>query len=499
MAKKQTSSFSRTGIGLNVLVQAASVFFLVIVANYIGFNYYERWDLSRSQKFSLAEQTKQVLREFQEPLEIVMLSSPTNVGIDAMIHGDVQNLLKELEFSGRQKIEIEYVDPTRDPGRSRELEEQFDFDGAPNALLLAYGDRKKTIPLVDLADFDLSGVPLGDSARLETFKGEQVLTAAFIELLDPKKAKVYFLQGHGEAPAGKLNMLLDFIGRQNAEVWGLNLSTLAGSGIPADADVICMVAPRFDISEAELEMFKDYWSRNGRLIILLNPDVQTPVLNRLLSSAHITPRNDRVLRIIPSLTQPGLFGIDRDVFGGFLPGSAITKRLETVTALLPSPTQSLAFEQSIASRADIQLRPLIQAMDTYWGETKYAEIDAQTGPKFDEGVDAQPVILAVSAEKGGTADEGTDVAASRMVVVGCGSFADDDVVQKSPGNLDFMISAINRMLERSKRTGVAPKTVTNYALNLTGEQMERLSLHTLILIPGAVALLGLIVAFRRRA
>ena len=97
-------------------------------------------------------------------------------------------------------------------------------------------------------------------------------------------------------------------------------------------------------------------------------------------------------------------------------------------------------------------------------------------------------------------DDRTDVASSRMVVVGNSAFiADKALDASSQGNLDFMISVINRMLERKNLMGVAPRTVTNYMLNLTDPQLRGIALYALVVIPGVVALLGLVVGLRRRA
>lgn len=495
MARKSTpTSFSRAGISFNLLLQSVCVVFLFVAANYIGFHYYKRWDLSRSQKFSLSEQTKQVIREFSQPIKIVLYSSPTDQGLGTMVHADTQSLLKELEFSGRRKIEVETIDPSREPGRAREAQAEFAFEGAESSLLLAYGDRKKTIPLAELGDFDLSGLEIGDPPRLVAFKGEAALTAAFIELLDPEKSKVYFVTGHGEREAKDLQLLLEFLDRQNAEAMGLPLLSMLA--VPEDADAVCLIAPRLDLADGELEVLKNYWDNGGRLFILLDPDADTPNLHKFLAPVGIIPRDDRVLRIFSSPTSPGTINIIKVVVGGFLPDAAITKRLGTVNAVLPEPTQSLALETCTAARQDVQLRPLIQAGELYWGETRYENLEETA---FDEGVDTQPAIVGASAEKGGTAAEETDVATSRMVVVGSGGFLDDEVVRQAPGNLDFAISALNRLLDSSKRTGVVPKTISNFALNLTDSQMQRLGLYTLVVMPGLVALFGLVVAIRRRA
>ena len=52
----------RVRIGVNVLVQIAILLlFLAIAANYLGFEHYRRWDLSRDQKYALSDKTKRFL------------------------------------------------------------------------------------------------------------------------------------------------------------------------------------------------------------------------------------------------------------------------------------------------------------------------------------------------------------------------------------------------------------------------------------------------------
>jgi hypothetical protein len=110
-----------------------------------------------------------------------------------------------------------------------------------------------------------------------------------------------------------------------------------------------------------------------------------------------------------------------------------------------------------------------------------------------------PVIVAASAEKGAAKDARTDVASSRLVVVGNSAFIEDESLRQAPADLDFIISVFNRMLERTKLTGITPKSAQSFSLSLTDAQIRGIAFYTLFVIPGSVALLGLIVAFRRRA
>jgi hypothetical protein len=493
-------SFSRVGIGFGLLIQTVCIVFLVIAANYIGFNFYRHWDFSRSQKFTLADQTKQALRQFpaQSPLKIIAYYSATSLGPDGAIYGDVQNLLDELKFSARNHVQIEWVDPTRNPSRARELQTKYKFDGSGNVLILDYAGRSKFVRTLDLADYDMGGVEQGEPPRLQDFKGEAVLTAALIELLNPERAKIYFLQGHDEISPASLTRLGDFISRQNATCFAIDLA--AQDSVPKDAGAVFIVGAKYDLTDRELTILENYWKQDGRMVVLLDPTVNTPKLRKLLNDVGIFPRNDRVLRIVPSLTQPGLIGIERRVVGQFLPESPITQRLAGVNAFFIGNTQSIYLDTAAATKADIQLRPLIQAAEAYWGETKYA--DTSKGVQYDDGEDTgQPVIIAASAEKGGVGDARMDVATSRMVVVGNCDFVTDDALADAgaQADIDFMVSTVNRMLERHKLSGIAPKSAMNVSLSLLDSQIRGIALYTLVAIPGAAALIGFIVGWRRRA
>lgn len=502
MAKNPAkTSFSRAGIGLGVLVQSLCVVFLVVAANYVSFHYFERWDFSRSQRFTLAEQTKQVLRQADKktPARIVVSFSPTSLDLAAALYGDLQNLLAEFEFSARDRLVVDWVDPTRDPARARELQSRYNFDPAQNVIVVEYAGRTKVVPIADLGDFDLSGLAMGEPPRLEAFRGEAVLTSALIELQNPDRARMYFLQGHGETSPAALTRFSAALSRQNVECLALNLA--AAGGIPSDADAVCLIGARYDLPAAEIDFLRRYWQANGRLAILLEPSADTPNLRKFLNELCVYPRNDRVLRVIPSPVQPGVVFIERRVVGLFQPDSPITKRLVGVNAIFVGDSSSLYLDLPATASADLQVRSLIQAAEEYWGEARYTETEKQ-GVRYDDGEDTgTPIVLAASVEKGGARDDRTDVATSRLVVVSNCAFIEDAVVAEAAaqGNLDFMLSAMNRLLDRSKLTGVAPRAVTNYVLSLTEAQMRSIAFYTLVIIPAAAALLGLVVAFRRRA
>lgn len=488
----------RWEIRISLVVQLICVVIVLVVVNVFAFRHYERWDFSRSQKFSLAEQTKRVLRDITDPVKILVYFSPTHQSHESTLYRDVDNLLREYQFSGRDKITVERIDPARDQARAREVQAKYQFGGEDNVLVLELGGKTQIVKIGEMAEFDFSGLTSGEAPRLVAFRGEAVLTSALLELLNPEKRKIYFLRGHGEAPpveGGPLQSLIAALSRQYVDMETLDLATL--DRVPGDAALVCVLAPAFDLPARELAVLDRYWQSQGRLIIALDPDATTPGLHGFLVDKGIVPQDDRVLRIAESPVMPGVIGIWRIVVGKILTDSAITKRFEGVNMLFDGSTQSLLLNTEVAEERGIQLRPLVLAEESFWGETDYQDLEA--GVAFDEETDSgPPLFLAASAELGAIADDRVELASSALVVVGNGEFIRDASVAQSPVNVDFFISSVNWMLDRTRLTGIAPRAAGSTTLRLTNEQMRNLAFYSIIVMPAVVALLGLFVAWTRR-
>lgn len=485
----------RIGIGLQTL----AVLVIFILVNYLSFEYYIRRDYSRSQKFALSSQTKRVLGSFKKDVRIIVISSPTSLSQIDEIRRDVYNLLEEIRFSGREHMRIEYVDPTRDLARIRELQSKYRFSNNDHFILLDYDGRVRFLDLTEMAEFDMNPITYGDAPRLIAFRGEQALTSAFIELLHPNRPVLYFLQGHGEpepspqSPA--IARLCEYIQAQNIKIAPLSL--IASDTIPSDFGVLVILSPKFDLDERETAILLKWLQERGRLIVLLDPNAATPRLHSLIKAMGIIPHNDRVLRLVSIPYMPEKIGIWRElVMGDVLPTTEITRRLAGKIIPFPGVTQSLGLDRKLAEKENIQLRPLIQAAEEFWGETDY-EPNNPKGVRYEDGKDyGQPLAIAISADQNGVEDDRVEVQTSRLIVVGNAQFAFD--ASLSPQGLDFLMSTINSLLNRGKLAGVVPKTIAHFALNLTDEQLGRIALFTMVIIPGFVGILGILIWWRRR-
>ncbi|MCK9590142.1 MAG: hypothetical protein M0Q93_12370, partial [Terrimicrobiaceae bacterium] len=189
-------------------------------------------------------------------------------------------------------------------------------------------------------------------------------------------------------------------------------------------------------------------------------------------------------------------GILREVTGEVLPTMEFTRRLEGTTVLFAGATQSLKLERELAEKQKIRLRPLIQAAEEFWGETNYVPNQPQ-GVRYEDGIDhGQPLTVAASADRDGVEDDRVEVQTSKLIVAGSSQFAFD--ASATPQGMDFILSAINSLLDRGKLSGVTAKSVTHFALNLTDGQLGRIALFTMVILPALSALTGLFVWWRRR-
>ncbi len=485
----------RAGIRVGIGLQAVAVLVLFAAVNFFSFNNYVRVDNSRSQKFALASQTKRVFRELKKPAEITVIASRTLASPATQIYGDIKNLLDEFQFSGREKIQVEYVDPTRDLSRMRELQAKYKFTSADNVLIISYDGRNRFVGMLEMADFDFRPVAQGEAPRLIAFRGEQALTGALMGLLRPEDQTVYLLQGHGEPALNEstpIAVLLDYLGKQSLKVEPLSLA--AADAIPANAGAVLIIAPRTDLEEREAAVLQAWMKQRGRMLVLLDPDAPTPRLRGLIGSAGIVPRDDRVLRTVKLSFATGIL---RDVTAEVLPATEWTKRLVGTTVLFPGATQSLFLDEKFAAEQKIQLRALVAPMEEFWGETDFA-LNQPEGVAYQDGIDhGQPLVIAASADRGGVADDRVEVQTSRLIVVGSSQFVMDSAIK--PSGLDLVLGAVNSLLDRSRIAGVAPKSVTHFSLDLTERQLGLIALFSMVLLPGAAAVCGVAVWWRRRS
>ncbi len=495
----------RVQIGFNVVVQVVLLLILAAMVNYLGFEHYRRWDYSRDRRYAISDKTRRVLESLKSKLRITVFFSP-----NTPISEDVQNLLTEYQYAAKGKVDVERIDPTRSFSRAKELFDKYKVVSDENLLVLDYDGRNKTVKASEMAEVDQSGMAMGEGPRVTAFKGEQAVTSAIIDLTEGKKNTIGYVLGHKEPPIAEqaqrgpmmqppasspVSVLKTFIENENIAIKELNLFSV--DAVPAEMKTVMIVGPQYDLSDREMQLLRNFWNKQGRILLLLDPSAKTPKLDAFLSELGVRVNDDRLMAVVRTGIQE--MARVRDVIAKFLPDSPITKRLGDVRAPFVGGTCSLTLEPDRVRSAGISLQPLAQAEKGYWGEVDYNSDDPaklEFDAKRDHG---PPLNIAVSIEKGGSGDERVQVNSARMVVVSNALFVQDQVLTQDQQALDFMSGSINWLMSREQLIGIAPKVPKTLTFTLDENALRNLRWIVLVLMPLVPALIGSAVWWKRRA
>ena len=482
----------RLRIGFNVLAQIVLVLFLVAMVNSIAFKHYARWDFSRDQKYALSDKTKRFLDTLKGKMRITVFFPPTTP-----ITTDVQNLLTEYQYAGKGKIDIEHIDPERNLSRAKELFDKYKVVTDEPLLVVDYEGRNKTVKASEMADIDQSGMALGEGPRVAAFKGEQAITSAMIDLVEGKKKTLGYVLGHKEpalTEGSAISVLKTFIENENIQFKELNLLDL--DAIPEDVKTVMIIGPQYDFSDREMKLLRNFWDKQGRILLLLDPAAKTPKLGAFVSELGVKVNDDRLMVFLRTGIQE--LALTRDVQARFPGDSPITRRLADVRALFLGGTSSLTLEPDRARVANIRIEPLIQAEKGYFAETDYNtdnQAKLQADAKRDDNTQ---ITIGAAIEKGGSADERVQLNSSRLVVVSNATFVQDNAITQDQQGLDFMSGSVNWLLSREQLIGIAPKVSKPLTFSLNEDELARLRWIVLVFMPLIPAVIGTVVWWQRR-
>jgi len=470
----------------------SAVAILLAVALFAGINYlssrhWARGDWTKTQIYSLSEQTKKVLAGLKAPVRVTVFMTG-----EARLYQPVRELLSRYQDAS-PKIEVEYLDPRRNLARAEALVKEFGI--RQSTVVFRSGDRKKYVEEEKLADMDMAG--MGAAPSIKSFKGEEAFTSAILAVTEQRQPKIVFAQGHGEAPLDSgergrgyadAKQLLE---RDNMTVGTWN--ALGKADLPADADVIVVAGPQAAWLDPEAGALDKYLAGGGHALLLLDPVLpgagappaelgMRPVLDRwalkLGDDLVVDPAN--ALPMVGAETvlanKFGTHPIVRSISGAGLP------------VIFPIARSVTKGEKPPAGIAEAML---VETSPEGWGETNLKSLE--TGIQKEPGDTPGPVSLAVAV--GG--DEKPGAKTPRLVVVGNSRFATAGYLANGANGMLFA-NAIHWLAGSEKQIGIPPKTPEQTSLSLTDRQVQRIAIASVAGLPLLAVLLGIWVWYRRR-
>jgi ABC-type uncharacterized transport system len=506
ISKSPPKRIRRLQIGANVVLQVVFLLLIAAFVNYLGLQHYRRADFSRDQKFALSDKTKRFLGTLKSKMRVTIFFAP-----QTPITNDVQSLLTEYQYAGKGKIDVENIDPERNLSRAKELFDKYKVVSEESLLVLDYEGRNKTVKASEMAEMDQSGMQFGEGPRVAAFKGEQAITSAMMDLVEGKKNTVGYVNGHKEPditvppmspatfgqdqPVSPVSVMKTFIENENIKLEELNLFNVGE--IPAEIKTVMITGPQYDLSDREMKMLRDFWDKQGRILLLIDPSAKTPKLFAFLNELGVRPNDDRLMAFVRTGIQE--MAVIRDVQATFVGDHPVTQRLAGARGLFFGGTSSLMLEPDRVRAANIRLQPLVQAEKGYFAEKDY---NAQDQAKFQadaKNAPDTPITIAAAVEKGAPGDARVQMNTARMVVVTNATFVQNNALTQDQQGLDFISGAINWLLNREQLIGIAPKVPKSLTFTLSADALRNVRLIILILMPLIPALIGAMVWWQRRA
>ena len=463
-------SQSRRSAVNRVLISLAIVLSAAVLLNIVALGSTARWDTSASKQFTIAPQTKDVLRDLSERIHVIgfyALSERTS----QVSRADSDRLLSEFERHAQGRLTFELVDVEANPSRARAL----GLDDFPTLVFQSEGAASAfSVPADDVS--------------------EQRLVTSLLIATRQQQKMVYYLTGHGERDFQDRSAASDGFGLVGAGIvfdgyrtQALNLAQ--AGGVPDDAAVLVIAAPRGELLGPEEAILGDWLADGGRALFLMEPSAPASFV-RLL-----TPWGIDVL--------PGVI---------FDSGSSITG--DPQTPLLQRNDYVPATGDNDATRIveslDVTFFPDVGALGltpeaiagsreggwpvTYTSLAQTSSVSALTDVAGGQLLGPHTLVMAAQ----GTLPDGEVSAVTSSIVV----FADSDFATNrfynAYANADLLLNSVNWLAEDFTLVSIRPNAGSFRQLVMTRQEFNFVRFSSWFVLPAAMIMLGIIAWWRRR-
>lgn len=470
-----------TVAGTNALAATLSVLLILGLVNFMAVRYPVRVDLTENQQYTLAAQSRQLVRSLKQPVKVWIFD-----------RGPVppdKELLENYRRQNSGNFSFEYVDPQASPT----LAQQYGVTRFGEVHLQS-GERKQFLMNVD------------QQSRLT----ESRLTNGIAQITSTGTKKVYFLQGHGEhslsAGQGAISEAVKNL--QNKNISSEPLYLAEKGQVPEDAEAVVIAGPDKALFEGEIKALEDYLNRGGSLMVMVDPQVD-PKLGSLLEDWGVKLDNRLVIDASgigqrigfgpaePLITTYGEHPITKDfqgdysVFRGARPLEIRAIEGIEQTPILVTNERSWAEsnpqKQPLTFNADSDKKgPLVLGVALTRKAGFEIEPTAKSSPAPAEKQSANTTPSpSPKATESPTANQKPVVSTgeSRLVVIGNSSFTTDGAFEQGL-NGDIFLNSVGWLSnQEAQLLSIRPKEVTNRRINLTAQQGLILGWMALAILP----------------
>lgn len=267
---------------VNALIMSGLAFMALVLVN-VASNKWDFWraDLTSEGLYTLSEESRALVAGLDHNVRLVLL---TKLEAQQQDIAPVEAILEQYDAASA-RVAVERVDLRRKSFEEREKlykELELQQRGADDDELVGVVVQTGEATADGWAPTESKHIPLHEmweqsfaEERKPAFNGEQKISTAIREVLDPTRAKVYFLTGHLEqsiddrAEHEGLAKLAALLRARNLEPASLNL--LTETKVPEDAALLVIPGPRTTLDQREVEAIERWLQKGGDALVMLEP------------------------------------------------------------------------------------------------------------------------------------------------------------------------------------------------------------------------------------
>ena len=437
------------------------VFLLIIIfINIIAVKYNRIFDLTPEKKYTLSDQTKQILEELKKKVQITVFYKKGD-------REEYEDQLRRFSYEN-SNISCSVLNLDRNPVKAK----NYGVSGYGEAVVES-GEKRKKISYPD----------------------EEAVINAILHVTGDKKKVIYFLTGHGEKNSDDTDEKDGYdtfaraLEHENYQVKPLSL--LREKKVPLETAVLIISGPKKEYLEPELKNLSDYLTQGGKILCMLDP-YTVPKLVDFFKKYGVVYGDDIVVDKKSSLMGGDCFSPVAHLFNK---KHTITRRLnaEVIFHLARSVESGDSYYKGVSGTSIIRTDP------ESWGETNRESVD-RGKVSFNKRMDKKgPVTVGIAVNSIEKENK------KEMVKWAICAFGDSDIASNGyfdvAGNSDLVLNSVswlareeNLISIRSKRKKQTP--VSPYSL--TDRQGRNMFLFIVVAVPALFCVIGVLMFFRRR-
>ncbi|MFB6355717.1 MAG: Gldg family protein [bacterium] len=443
-------------------------------------------DMTEANLYTLSDQTHSVLEDVDKKITLLFFHPEAKTGQKrSIVKVDwVRGLLNRYESSS-SKVTFREVDPDI----KINLAERYNVRGnnKANAIVVKIGKNHSTITPRDMYKFKRSMM----GARPQSFRGEEAVTSAILNLTRTTNRDVLFMTGHGEyrlqaSGTPRRRQRGQQQGSRSLTSWK---SALSGEGftprtwnpvenkdLPDTRNLLVIYDPQRPISKSLSEKISKWYHDGGNLFLVSAPE-NIGNLSSLAQKIGFSYESGYVV----GARRPMQFARQPFVFSPVYGTHPAVKNLRKQGIHMV-----LGRSCSLTSTGDASVSTVLKS-----SRKSYVKSIPADGEEL--------VVQQQSGDPSGPFKVGLARSKPGRAVALCSTTAFSDVLFGKFGNKDVAMNLTNWTLKRSTALGIRPRPLNYNRIQVTNPNARWFILSlSLLVIPGGLIVWGVMVWWKRR-